>query len=115
MTRMWSSVSVLALAGAMAVVYKNLRTSMIQDLLKRFQVATMAVLQASRLPQIFLNYKNRSVGTMSPWPWVSNFAGSLGRLYTAIVQLGGNPMLVRGFLASLLINGTIITQCILYD
>ncbi len=47
-------------------------------------------------------------------PFLVNMIGSLMRLYTTLTQLGGNKVLLAGFVLSVLTNAILVWQCIRY-
>ncbi|EIE21176.1 mannose-P-dolichol utilization defect 1 protein [Coccomyxa subellipsoidea C-169] len=72
-----------------------------------------SIVLAARLPQIYQNFMNKSTGQLSGTVYVANFLGCIARIFTSL-QEGGGYAMVRGFLLGLLLNGTLVSQVLLY-
>lgn len=60
------------------------------------------------------NYQRKNTGQLSIVPWIANLLGSAIRLYTTRKQLGGNIVMQLNFILSMIINGLIAGQILVY-
>jgi len=73
-----------------------------------------AIFLFARLPQIWKNFKNKSIGELSFLTFFMNFAGSIVRVFTSIQENAPNSILT-GFALGVFTNGTILSQILLYQ
>ncbi|KAF0711518.1 Aste57867_5212 [Aphanomyces stellatus] len=67
----------------------------------------------ARIPQIFSNFKQGHTGQLAFITLFLNFGGSAARLFTTLQETGDQVVLL-GFLISMLLNGTLIAQILIY-
>jgi len=67
----------------------------------------------SRLPQIYANFAAGDTGSLSAITWGLNFAGSLGRIFTSMAEVG-DTMVLGGFIVAGALNATILIQILMY-
>lgn len=73
-----------------------------------------AIFFFARVPQIWENYKNKSTGELSFLTSLMNFAGSMVRVFTSIQEKAPTSV-VLGSVIGIVMNGTILSQIILYQ
>lgn len=73
-----------------------------------------AIFFFARIPQIWENYKNKSTGELSFVTCFMNLAGSVARVFTSIQENAPTSM-VMGSVLSVLTNGTISVQILVYQ
>jgi len=78
------------------------------------QGLTIPIGIASRVPQIRLNYQEKSTGNLSFLTFFLNFAGAVARVFTTLQELD-EPLFLVGYLSSTILNGTILCQIIYYN
>ncbi|KAG6599658.1 Mannose-P-dolichol utilization defect 1 protein [Phytophthora cinnamomi] len=67
----------------------------------------------ARTPQILSNFKQGHTGQLALITLVLNLAGSIARLFTTL-QETGDPVQVAGFGVTILLNGTLVLQVLLF-
>ncbi|KAL1546927.1 mannose-P-dolichol utilization defect 1 protein 2 [Salvia divinorum] len=73
-----------------------------------------AIFFCARVPQIWANFKNKSTGELSFLTALMNFAGSMVRVFTSMQEKA--PMsVVMGSVKSVVTNGTILSQIVVYQ
>lgn len=77
------------------------------------QTMTIPIFAASRLPQIFSNFSNKSTGVLSVITVSLNAAGSLARVFTTLTEVQ-DQVVLAGMLASATMNVIILVQVIMY-
>lgn len=77
------------------------------------QLCTIPVFTVSKIPQIWLNFKNGSTGQLSLITFALNFAGSAARIFTTLSELSDTIMLISSILGFTL-NGIITAQILWY-
>jgi mannose-P-dolichol utilization defect protein 1 len=82
-------------------------------ILETLQGLTIPLYVASRVPQVLKIARERSAGHLSAVTFAANLLGSVGRLYTTKHELGGDRVLVTGFIVSIALNALLVAQ-ILY-
>ena len=75
------------------------------------QTGAIAVLNASRIPQIASNWRNGGSGELSMTSVTLNTLGSVARVFTNLV-LTGDPLLLGNSTLGLFLNGIIFVQCL---
>lgn len=70
---------------------------------------------ASKLPQIFSNYRNKSTGSLSPITTFAQFAGCCVRVLTSIKNANGDIPMTVSFAGAAALNGVLILQIITYS
>ncbi|KAL9540629.1 hypothetical protein PS6_010673 [Mucor atramentarius] len=75
--------------------------------------ATIPLNLASKIPQIYSNFKNKSTGQLSVFTVVNYFVGSSIRVFTTMTEVDDPIMLFGGLLASSF-NAILLLQVILY-
>ncbi|TPX41012.1 hypothetical protein SeMB42_g05779 [Synchytrium endobioticum] len=105
----------LAVAGALsATTYGLFDPSLVDStLLSRFQWATIFLSAASKLPQIYSNYKNASTGQLSAITVLLTLAGSAARVFTTWHEVN-DPALLTAFVVATLLNLVLGIQVMLY-
>ncbi|CAI0389105.1 unnamed protein product [Linum tenue] len=72
-----------------------------------------AIFLCARIPQIWANFSNKSTGELSFLTFFMNFAGSMVRVFTSLQEKA--PMsVVTGSALGVLMNGTILSQILMY-
>eukprot|EP00824_Muranothrix_gubernata_P013491 TRINITY_DN28121_c0_g1_i1.p1 TRINITY_DN28121_c0_g1~~TRINITY_DN28121_c0_g1_i1.p1 ORF type:complete len:250 (-),score=61.07 TRINITY_DN28121_c0_g1_i1:86-835(-) len=84
------------------------------EMLDALQAGVTLLFIASRLPQIYQNFKSHGVGQLSLITWMLIFVGSLARIYTTLMEVPDKLVMGQFLLASLL-NGTIFFQIVYYN
>lgn len=103
--------SLLALAG---IFYCLNDTGLIPPvLMSSLYAATIPLNLASKVPQIYANFKNKSTGQLSVFTVVNYFAGSAARVFTTMTELD-DPLMIFGGLLATAFNGILLLQVILY-
>jgi mannose-P-dolichol utilization defect protein 1 len=100
---------VLALYGATAFVLYTASGSTLAFL----QLATLPLSVASKLPQIAQNTRARSTGQLSAFAVLSQFLGSLARLFTTLTEVGDARM-GAGFALACALNAVLAYQILAY-
>lgn len=72
-----------------------------------------AIFFLARVPQIWENYTSKSTGELSFLTCFMNVAGSVARVFTSIQENAPTSM-IMGSVLSVLTNGTILSQILLY-
>ena len=67
----------------------------------------------SRITQIMLNSKNKSMGVQSPLESIMKVGGNVARLFTSVVEVG-DPMIILNLLVSTVLNATVLGQFLVY-
>ncbi|TIB72195.1 hypothetical protein E3Q23_03507 [Wallemia mellicola] len=70
---------------------------------------------ASKLPQIFSNYRNKSTGSLSPITTFAQFAGCCVRVLTSIKNANGDIPMTVSFAGAAALNGVLILQIVTYS
>jgi len=83
------------------------------SVLTLLQTATIPIFTMSKIPQIYINSKNKSVGQLSGITVFLNFAGSLARVFTTLAEVPDNLVLV-GYLIGATLNGIMLLQVLIY-
>jgi len=96
-----------------AATYALLGGIIPMSLLQILQGCVIPIIIASRVPQIWENFNNKSTGQLSFITWFLNFAGSAARIFTTLQEVN-DALVLLGFIASALLNGIIVCQIILY-
>nr|GMC54313.1 mannose-P-dolichol utilization defect 1 protein homolog 2-like [Ipomoea batatas]GMC56167.1 mannose-P-dolichol utilization defect 1 protein homolog 2-like [Ipomoea batatas] len=73
-----------------------------------------AIFLFARIPQIWANFKNKSTGQLSFLTFFMNFGGSMVRVFTSIQEKAPTSV-AMGSVLGVLMNGTILSQIILYQ
>ncbi|KAI8883394.1 mannose-P-dolichol utilization defect 1 protein [Backusella circina FSU 941] len=81
--------------------------------LSSLYAATIPLSLASKIPQIYTNFVNKSTGQLSVFTIVNYFAGSAARVFTTMTELDDRLMLFGNLLAAGL-NGVLVLQLIAY-
>jgi mannose-P-dolichol utilization defect protein 1 len=68
---------------------------------------------ASRVPQIWESFRNKSTGQLSFITWFLNFGGSVARIFTTLQEVDDRLILV-GYIVGASLNAIIIGQIFLY-
>eukprot|EP01026_Neomeris_dumetosa_P000164 TRINITY_DN10042_c0_g1_i4.p1 TRINITY_DN10042_c0_g1~~TRINITY_DN10042_c0_g1_i4.p1 ORF type:complete len:255 (+),score=16.35 TRINITY_DN10042_c0_g1_i4:27-767(+) len=75
---------------------------------------SIVIFAAARVPQIVKNFMNGSTGQLSALTTLILFGGSLARIFTSVRENAGTQMVVSYSVGAIL-NGTILSQIILYN
>ncbi|KAF7139566.1 hypothetical protein RHSIM_Rhsim07G0225500 [Rhododendron simsii] len=73
-----------------------------------------AIFFCARVPQIWQNYSNKSTGELSFLTCLMNSAGSLVRVFTSLQEKAPTSV-VLGSVIGIVLNGTILSQIIMYQ
>ena len=68
---------------------------------------------ASKLPQIYTNYRNGSTGQLSAFTVFNYLAGSAARVFTTLTEVN-DPMIFWGFVAAAALNAVLAAQMVYY-
>lgn len=74
---------------------------------------TIPLSLASKIPQIYTNFINKSTGQLSVFAVLNYFAGTTARVFTTMTELDDPLMLIGNLLASIL-NGVLVIQVFMY-
>lgn len=77
------------------------------------QSVSIPLLNLSRVPQLMLNYKNKSTGELAPSTLILQAAGNLARIFTTLVQVQNNLFLLSCVVA-MVFNGALVAQYFMY-
>ena len=80
-----------------------------QGLLNQLQVSTVFIGMASRVPQIYQNFRAGSTGQLSIITYFLQFAGSLARVFTTFQEVS-DVKILASFVSSTVLNGIIVVQ-----
>lgn len=83
------------------------------DVLNVLQTATIPIGLASKLPQIYTNFANKSTGKLSTFSVVNYLAGSLARVFTTMQEVN-DPKILASFGAGAVLNLILMLQVIFY-
>jgi len=83
------------------------------ELLELLQTATIPVVTASRIPQIYSNYKNGSTGNLSAVAVFAYLLGSCTRIFTTLQEVN-DPVILTGFVVGAVANLVLALQMIYY-
>lgn len=83
------------------------------DLLNMLQTATIPIGLASKLPQIWSNFSNKSTGKLSTFSVVNYLAGSLARVFTTMQEVN-DPKILISFAAGAVLNLVLMIQVVVY-
>lgn len=81
--------------------------------LAQLQSLTIALVIASRVPQIYANFSAKSTGQLSFLTLILLFGGSMARIFTTWSEVK-DPLLLSSFLIACSLNGILALQCVLY-
>lgn len=84
-----------------------------QVLMSSLYAATIPLSLASKVPQIYTNFSNKSTGQLSVFTVVNYFAGSAARVFTTMTELDDTLMLFGNILATTF-NAILVLQVIMY-
>lgn len=84
-----------------------------KELITTLYDANNFVFLFARVPQIYQNFKNRSTGQLSLITYSVNFLGCIARIFTTL-QEGGGAAMLRNFILSLVLNGILVAQILMY-
>jgi mannose-P-dolichol utilization defect protein 1 len=82
-------------------------------LLSSLYAATIPLSLASKIPQIYTNFKNKSTGQLSVFTIINYFAGSAARVFTTMTELD-DPLMLFGSLLAAGLNGVLVLQLFAY-
>ncbi|KAG2227098.1 hypothetical protein INT45_003828 [Circinella minor] len=75
--------------------------------------ATIPIGLASKVPQIYTNFANKSTGQLSVFAVVTYFAGTAARVFTTMTELD-DPLMLYGNMLACVLNGILLIQVLLY-
>uniref|UniRef100_A0A383VSW1 Mannose-P-dolichol utilization defect 1 protein homolog n=1 Tax=Tetradesmus obliquus TaxID=3088 RepID=A0A383VSW1_TETOB len=102
--------AVILLGGAIAAVLTG-HVSM--ALISHAYDLNNIILMSARLPQILQNFSARSTGQLSVITYAANTLGCVARLFTTMQEGGGSAMF-RQYCISLVLNGILVTQILVF-
>jgi len=106
--------AIMAIYGAAVYAFLMNPANLIPfEVIVTLQAMNIPILIASRVPQIWANYKAGSTGQLALATWVLTFVGALARVFTTL-QEAFNPVLLVGYVIGASMSGTICLQIILY-
>ena len=88
-------------------------TYVLQEWLAKAMQASVPVLTASRLPQLYSNYANGSTGQLSAITVFMLLFGSLSRVFTTLTEVN-DPVILAGFVAGAVVNVLLGAQVLYY-
>jgi mannose-P-dolichol utilization defect protein 1 len=104
----------VAVAGALASAAALLFAGVVgRSTMAAIYSANSLVTLASRLPQIYANYKAGSTGQLALATYAVNVVGGGARVFTSLHEKAGGAM-VRAYALSLALNAAIVAQILLY-
>jgi len=77
------------------------------------QAATIPLFTISKLPQIWANFQNKSVGQLSAITVFMLFGGAMARIFTTFTQVN-DQIVLAGFVIGGILNGILMLQVIMY-
>ena len=77
------------------------------------QTVSIPLLNFSRVPQLLLNYRNKSTGELAPSTLILQAVGNVARIFTTMVQLQ-NTLYLLSCVAAFIFNGALVAQYYLY-
>eukprot|EP01116_Phalansterium_solitarium_P001596 TRINITY_DN1140_c0_g1_i2.p1 TRINITY_DN1140_c0_g1~~TRINITY_DN1140_c0_g1_i2.p1 ORF type:complete len:244 (-),score=55.25 TRINITY_DN1140_c0_g1_i2:55-786(-) len=83
------------------------------SLLATLQGATIPIFIASRVPQIWRNFADKSAGQLALLTYLLNFAGAVARIFTTIQEVD-DPLMLVSCVVGALLNGIILFQILFY-
>mmetsp|Transcript_7467 Transcript_7467/g.7905 ORF Transcript_7467/g.7905 Transcript_7467/m.7905 type:complete len:188 (-) Transcript_7467:168-731(-) len=78
-------------------------------------LTTPPLVVISRFSQVYVNYQNKSTGTLSPITTLLALAGAVARFFTTVQQVGWDWGLLSGIIATLSITSILALQFVLYS
>lgn len=84
-----------------------------EGVLASLQLATIPVFAASRVPQIWTNFRNGSTGSLSVITVFLQFAGSSARIFTTLQEVD-NPAVLTSYISGATLNGVMLLQILMY-
>ncbi|KAI8065713.1 hypothetical protein BC940DRAFT_240878 [Gongronella butleri] len=82
-------------------------------LLAFLYASTIPIILASKLPQIYSNYKYQSTGQLSVFAVFNYFAGTTARVFTTLTELD-DPLMLAGNVFASVLNGVLVFQVYRY-
>ncbi|KAI8327131.1 hypothetical protein EDC96DRAFT_532703 [Choanephora cucurbitarum] len=102
------------LAGFAGILYTLNNAELVPPvLMSSLYAATIPLSLASKVPQIYTNFKNKSTGQLSVFTVVNYLAGSAARVFTTMTELDDTLMLFGNVLAATF-NAILVLQVVLY-
>jgi len=77
------------------------------------QACSIPIFTLSKLPQIWSNFKNKSVGQLSGITVGLNFLGTITRIFTTLTEIS-DQIILLGYLIGGVLNGTLLLQVVTY-
>lgn len=103
--------TLLGLAGLFYTLNNQLLVS--QVMMNTLYAITIPLSLASKVPQIYTNFTNKSTGQLSVFTVVNYLAGSAARVFTTYAELDDMLMLFGNLLAAIF-NAILVLQVVLY-
>lgn len=100
------------LIGFSAVIY-GLVYMVPSVLMSSLYAATIPLSLASKVPQIYTNFANKSTGQLSVFAVINYFAGTTARVFTTMTELD-DPLMLTGMVLASVLNGILAIQVFLY-
>jgi hypothetical protein len=86
-----------------------------QETMEYLRALTIFIFSASRVPQIYSNFANKSTGALSLPTLIMQFAGALARVFTTLADKKNySQSVLLSFLIAAALSGTLILQILLY-
>eukprot|EP01006_Ploeotia_vitrea_P017990 TRINITY_DN49245_c0_g1_i1.p1 TRINITY_DN49245_c0_g1~~TRINITY_DN49245_c0_g1_i1.p1 ORF type:complete len:246 (+),score=131.80 TRINITY_DN49245_c0_g1_i1:41-778(+) len=102
--------SVLYFAGTVAMLNGSLVTV---EIMAALQMSTIPIFAASRLPQIWQNFRNGHTGKLALITVFLAWAGSCARTFTTLQEVDDQLVLI-GYLSGMALNGVLLLQIMWY-
>ncbi|KAI9227330.1 MAG: hypothetical protein DHS80DRAFT_17346 [Piptocephalis tieghemiana] len=83
------------------------------EMLALLQAATIPLFLASKVPQIYDNYRNKSTGQLSAFTVFNYLLGTLARVFTTIQEVN-DVIILTGFLLGCVFNAVLAGQMVYY-
>eukprot|EP01114_Cavostelium_apophysatum_P001775 TRINITY_DN1154_c0_g1_i1.p1 TRINITY_DN1154_c0_g1~~TRINITY_DN1154_c0_g1_i1.p1 ORF type:complete len:214 (+),score=37.29 TRINITY_DN1154_c0_g1_i1:60-701(+) len=77
------------------------------------QAMTIPIFTLSKIPQIWLNFKNKNIGQLSVVTVFMMFAGTAARVFTTLTEISA-PIVLLGYVIGAVLNGTLLLQALIY-
>ena len=82
-------------------------------LVKYLGALSIPLLNLARIPQLYLNWKNKSTGELAPSTLIIQCVGNIIRIFTTFVQVK-NPLFMASTLIAFVFNGGLCLQTFIY-
>jgi len=101
------------MAGLGAFVYAGVFAIIPTVIINQLFAGNVAILIASRVPQIWANFQAKSTGQLAFLTFFLNFAGTGARVFTTLKEVN-DVVLLGSYVISCFLNGVIVAQILAY-